>query len=106
MGRQGVAPGGPSICIYYDTELRESDIDVEVAAPVSQAVPEGDRVRQRILPAVETMACVIHDGGSDTIGGTYGSLMSWIQLHGRQIAGPCVRGICADPSRASMQRNI
>ena len=45
-------------------------------------------MKPRRLPAVDEMACLTHQGGYDTIGGTYGQLMSWIEAHGYHIAGP------------------
>jgi effector-binding domain-containing protein len=86
---QGVAPAGPPMMIYHDTEFRETDLDVEVAIPVASRLPDGERVKGRELPAVPTMACVIHEGGYESIGATYGQAMAWIQANGYQMAGPC-----------------
>jgi effector-binding domain-containing protein len=89
LGRHGVQPAGPAIGIYYDEEYRETDVDVEAAVPVSGAVPEGERVQIRELPAVDGMACIVHEGSFDTLGATYGQLMGWIEAGGYQICGPC-----------------
>lgn len=88
LGQHRVNPAGPPVGIYYDEEFREEAMDIEVAAPVVGSAPEGDRVKMRELPAVEEMACVIHEGGYETIGGTYGQLMKWIEANGYRIAGP------------------
>jgi effector-binding domain-containing protein len=87
IGGQGLVPVGPPMMIYHDTEFREADLDVEVAIPVGGPLREGERVKARELPAVPTMACVIHEGGYETIGGTYGQAMAWIEANGHQIAG-------------------
>lgn len=63
-------------------------MDVEVAIPVIGSIPEGERVKERELPAVEEMACIIHQGSYETIGGTYGQLMAWIEANGYRMAGP------------------
>jgi len=88
LGQHRINPAGPPMGIYHDEEFREQDADVEVAIPVSGAVPEGERVKPRQLPAVDEMACLIHQGGYDTIGGSYGQLMGWIEANGYRIIGP------------------
>jgi DNA-binding transcriptional MerR regulator len=83
-----VNPLGPPMGIYHDQEFNPEAADMEVAVPVGAAVPEGGRVRSYELPAVEEMACVVHQGAYDSIGGTYGQLMAWVEQHGYRIAGP------------------
>ena len=89
LGQHRINPAGPPIGIYHDREFREQDADVEVAVPVIGSVPEGDRVKKRDLPAVEEMACIIHQGSYETIGGTYGQLMAWIEANNYRMVGPC-----------------
>jgi effector-binding domain-containing protein len=89
LGQRGIGPAGPPIGIYYDHEFQEGDaIDVEIAVPVIGSVPGGDRVKVQELPGVEQMACVIHEGGYDTIGGSYGHLMKWVEANDYRLAGP------------------
>ncbi len=86
--RHSIAPAGPPFAIYYDEEFREGKMDTEIAAPVAGAVPADERVQARELPAVEQMACLIHAGGYETVGGTYGQLMAWAEANGYRVAGP------------------
>jgi DNA-binding transcriptional MerR regulator len=88
LGQHRITPAGPPIGIYHDPEFREQEVDVEVAVPVTVSVPEGERLKERELPAVEEMACIIHQGGYETIGGTYGQLMGWIEANGYRMVGP------------------
>ena len=88
LGQHRINPVGPSVGIYYDEEFREQEMDVEVAVPVAGSVPGGDRVKSRELPAVEQVACIVHEGSYETIGGTYGQLMSWIEANGYRMCGP------------------
>ena len=88
LGRHGVRPTGPPLGIYYDEEFRERDADVEAAAPVTEAFPEGKRVKRQDLPAVEKAACIVHEGAYEAIGATYGQLMAWIEANGYRVNGP------------------
>ena len=88
LSQQRARAIGPSMTIYYDTEYRERDIDVETATPVDAAVPGNDRVRRRELPGVKTMACVLHQGPYDGLGQAYNALLGWIQANGYRIVGP------------------
>jgi effector-binding domain-containing protein len=88
LGQRGIAPTGAPVGIYHSHEFSESAMDVEVAAPVAAEPPSAGRVSGRTLPAVNEMACVVHQGGYDTIGGTYGQVMAWIEANGYQVAGP------------------
>ena len=87
LGQHRVSPAGPPISIYHDHEYREKDVDVEAVVPVTGAVPEGERVKARELAAVEA-ACIVHQGSYDTLEGTYGQLMCWIEANGYSISGP------------------
>ena len=87
LGQHRISPAGPPIGIYHDHEYREQDVDIEAVVPVAGAVPEGERVKAYELPGAE-MACLVHQGRPDTIGGTYGQLMNWIETSGYRIAGP------------------
>jgi effector-binding domain-containing protein len=88
LGQHRISPAGPPIGIYHDEEFREQDVDVEVAVPVAGSVPEGERVKGQELPAVEEMACIVHQGSYETVGGTYGQLMAWIEANGYRMVGP------------------
>lgn len=88
LGQHRVNPAGPTMGIYYDEEFCEEAVDVETAVPVSESVPTGERVKSRELPAVEEMACIVHEGTFDNLAGTYGQLMAWIEANGYRMAGP------------------
>jgi effector-binding domain-containing protein len=88
LGQRGLGPAGPPMSIYYDEEFRENAIDAEIAAPVAGKVPEGGRIKVRELPAIAQAASIIHEGGYEDIGGTYGQLLKWIEANGYRITGP------------------
>jgi DNA-binding transcriptional MerR regulator len=86
--QRGLGPAGPPIAIYYDEEFLEGPIDVEITAPVTGPVPEGDRIKPRELPAIEQAASIIHEGNYENVGSTYSQLLRWMEANGYYIAGP------------------
>jgi effector-binding domain-containing protein len=88
LGQHRINPAGPPISIYYDQEFHEQETDIEIAVPVAGSVPAGNRVKPSELPAVEHMACIVHEGSYEAIGGTYGQLLSWVEANGYRINGP------------------
>jgi DNA-binding transcriptional MerR regulator len=87
-----IAPAEPELAIYYNAEYVEHDIDMELGTPIDRqpfavgAQPESITVRE--LPAVETMASVIHKGDIWDIGQAMVALYSWIGSHGYASNGP------------------
>jgi effector-binding domain-containing protein len=79
---------GPPIAIYYDMEYKERDVDVEVAAPIAGQISPTDRIKTRELPAVDTAACLIHQGPYETLNESYKAIMAWIETNGYRLAGP------------------
>jgi len=80
-----IKPEGPCFTIYYsDTP----DIDTQVCEPVSISIQEDRKVNQQLLPGVETMATVVHDGPFITIGEAYAAILKWIEANGYKINGP------------------
>jgi DNA-binding transcriptional MerR regulator len=85
---QNVRMAGTPFALYHD-EPRDGNWDIEVCMPVSGDVPVSGQVRVYDLPAVETMACVIHSGPFATIGEAYDAMAQWIDQNGYHITGPC-----------------
>jgi len=88
LARHSVRPAAPCLTVYYDTEYKERDVDLEVCEVVSGALPADERVRVRELPGVDTMACAVHHGPFTTLNQAYAALMQWVEANGYRIAGP------------------
>ena len=89
LGGMGIAPAGPPIALYYDQEHKESDVDVEVAAPIGGEVPQlSGRARQRELPAEGKMASLMHCGSYEDFNQAYKALMAWVDANDYQMSGP------------------
>lgn len=78
----------PCIAVYYDAEYRDRGIDAEVAAPWPRPLRGTSRTVVHELPGIETMACVIHQGGYDQLAAAHNTLVAWIEANGYRVAGP------------------
>lgn len=81
----------PEMAIYHNSEYVEQDIDMEAATPIDSAAtdrPDDGHVIVRELPAVETMATVIHRGDMWDVGQAMAALYTWIGQHGYASNGP------------------
>ncbi|MFH1149155.1 MAG: MerR family transcriptional regulator [Actinomycetota bacterium] len=87
LGQTGTPPAGPPFALYYDMEMKEEDIDMEICVPVSGETEGAGEVVGRVVPggsAVSTM----HAGPYDQVGGAYEALMTWMKENGYEPAGP------------------
>jgi len=82
----------PELAIYYNDEYVEHDIDMELGTPIErQAAAAGEQpesIEVRELPAVETMASVIHKGDIWDVSQAMVALYSWLGSHGYASNGP------------------
>lgn len=86
--QQGATPVGPGITVYYDQELSEQDISVGACLSYEGSLIDGEQVKVSQLPAVETMASVIHHGSFSTLNLAYDAILKWIEANGYHISGP------------------
>jgi DNA-binding transcriptional MerR regulator len=102
---QGVKPVGPCFCLYHDDEFKERDWDIEVCEPITVNMKESASVKVRELPAVDSMACTIHNGPFTTIGEAYNAIGKWITDNGYHITGPC-REVYLHPNESGDQNDM
>lgn len=105
LGAAGLRPVGPPMVMYHDQEYRDHDVDMEVAVPVSGpglklGLLTGGRVQVHELPAVATMACLVHQGPYNTIGEAYAALMRWQEANGYRAVGLCREVYLQGPGQA------
>jgi predicted transcriptional regulator YdeE len=79
---------GPYVGIYYDTEYREHDVDVEAAVPIPQRIPNSARAAVHVLSGAPTAACLVHEGPHETLIEAYNALTAWMQANGYRIVAP------------------
>ncbi len=88
INQHGAISIGPGITLYYDTEYRERDISVGACMSFEGELYDGEQVKVGELPAVETMASVIHHGSFSTLNQAYNAILKWIEANGYHISGP------------------
>ena len=84
-----VRPNGACFTLYHDDEYKERDWDLEVCEPIGVDVKESERIKARTLPAIQTLACTIHNGPFATLGEAYNAIGTWITENNYHITGPC-----------------
>lgn len=84
-----IRPNGACFTLYHDDEFKERDWDVEVCEQIAVDLSESKRIKVKTLPAIDSLACTIHNGPFVTIGEAYNALGKWITDNGYRIMGPC-----------------
>jgi DNA-binding transcriptional MerR regulator/effector-binding domain-containing protein len=88
ISQQGASYVGPGITVYYDIEPSEGDISVGACMSFEGSLKDGEQVKVVELPAVETMASVIHHGSFSTLNQAYNAILKWIEANSYHISGP------------------
>jgi DNA-binding transcriptional MerR regulator len=70
-----------NFAVYYDTEYKEADVDVEVCAVLFEPGAYRNSVLFRETEEVETMACVMVYGPFENIGPAFASFAQWLTEH-------------------------
>ncbi|HEX6109872.1 MAG TPA: GyrI-like domain-containing protein, partial [Ktedonobacteraceae bacterium] len=87
LDQQGVQSSQPDMLLLHSRHEwhdEEMSIDVEVAMPLSTALPGNDQIRIRRLPS-GSMACTIHTGDDLSIGRAYVALYRWMTDNGYRL---------------------
>lgn len=97
LGRLGVAWQEPELTLYHNDEYAETEIDMEVAVPVEEAVvaaaangllPTATPVEFRTLPACDLAAALFYEGPFAELNGPIQALLRWVGMQGCIPAGP------------------
>lgn len=85
---------GHIVVMLHSLIFEPEDRDVEVGylltgkTPKSVMLSEERELTVRELPAIDTMATLVHIGRIDDLHRTYGLLGTWVEQKNRQIVGP------------------
>ena len=84
-----IKPAGPSMLIYRDTEYKEQDADIEVAAPISTEITGTESVQVYELEGFKQAATITYKGPYEDMDEAYNEIMSWIAGNDYRINGFC-----------------
>ena len=88
--------------LWHEAEFHDEEVDAEATIGTEDLIPAGGRIVARVLPAVETMACVVHEGPPETVSMACETLLNWIEANGFELAGP-ERGVLLQRGRPDGQ---
>jgi DNA-binding transcriptional MerR regulator len=85
--QHGWAYTSPTV-LWHEAEFHDVEVDAEATIGTEDLIATSGRVVGRVLPAVETMACVVHEGPHETVSLACETLLNWIDANGYELAGP------------------
>lgn len=77
---------GAPLNLYYDTDYKDGDADMEISVPVRKAVENGE-VKSRTLEGGRVLS-LTHHGPYETIGESYKAIIDHINSHQLKILSP------------------
>ena len=77
----------PGCFVSYYGELQEKGIDAEVFEPIDRDIRATERIKVHYMPAVEKMACLVHQGPCENLKLAYAAITGWIEDNGYRIIG-------------------
>jgi DNA-binding transcriptional MerR regulator len=88
LDRVGVAPAGPMVALYEESEVADAPIKVMAALPVDETeAVTSDRIEIVDVPAVARAATTIHRGSMARVDEGYQALLRWAEETGEHING-------------------
>lgn len=79
-------PTLPCLVVWHGCEECENAVDLEVACPISQSLPGSEQIHVRTLPAVPTMASLMHECQPQSICSGSLQLAGWIEANHYRMA--------------------
>lgn len=79
--QQGVPILNKPFTIYHDTDYRETDVDMEICAPVAQTGENIYGFVYRHTEPIPIMACTMVYGSFENIASAYVSFAKWLEEH-------------------------
>lgn len=88
VAHYGVRASAPPMMRYHDADFQEENTDIEVAIPVSGAIPGSDTIQIQAIEGNQTMACLVYTGAYDQTTEALRALLMWVEQHRYEIDGP------------------
>ncbi|QEK19301.1 Multidrug-efflux transporter 1 regulator [[Clostridium] hylemonae DSM 15053] len=89
MERLGCVCAEPEYCfsVYHDGGYREEDVDVEIYQAVTEKKQDSGLLQFKVVPEVETAACILHKGSYESFPKSYGRVLRFVEENGYEICG-------------------
>lgn len=78
-GQNNIPISNNTFTIYHDTDYRETDVDMEICAPVARIGQDRCGFTYRNTEPVPIMACSMVYGPFENISGAYLAFANWLQ---------------------------
>lgn len=78
---------GMTQTLWHDEEYLLENVDAEVIIPIREPFAKTGRATSYKMPAIDQMACLIHQGSHDALVQTFNALLQWIEINHYQIIG-------------------
>jgi DNA-binding transcriptional MerR regulator len=89
MRKHGATKSAPPLDLWYDLPGNLPDeMRVTVVVPTESELPPSDRVNIEVLPQVDQMVSVVHQGPFTTISAANVAALKWIERNGYRVNGP------------------
>lgn len=95
LGRQDVQPAGAAFGYYVSPPAER--FELEAGFPTAHPITDDGDVVASELPGGE-VARGVHAGGYDTLGDSWGALMTWATEQGRSLRGPMWEVYVTEPT--------
>lgn len=98
--------------LQHSDSFTMEDADIEIGYLVNESVEQslqlstGQQLAMRLLPPVETVACVVRLGGPDKSYACYNSLGRWAEANGYEIGGPILEVFIVPPRPNRMAETV
>lgn len=86
--RMNIQDGDPALCtaVYHDGEFKEQDVDVEIQKSVVGTYPDTERVKFKIVPAVQVASATFR-GSYEQFNAVNEAVAAWVADNGWTLAG-------------------
>jgi DNA-binding transcriptional MerR regulator len=91
--RHDISISSHTFTIYHDADYKETDVDIEICAPIAKMGENIGGFTYRITEPVPIMACTMVYGHFENILGAYLSFANWMQKHNQYRMGDHSRQI-------------
>ena len=83
-----IQDGDPALCtaVYHDGEFKEQDVDVEIQKSVVGTYPDTERVKFKIVPAVQVASATFR-GSYEQFNAVNEAVAAWVADNGWTLAG-------------------